>query len=97
MYFFNKAFAAETALALVSTAPRLLAANRFFWTIESRSPNSNGRPGLLLNYGNAFFGDLPFAFAVFRSASTLFRNVRAVLSLMVGKRCLKFLTVAAGP
>ena len=39
---------------------------------------------------------MPFDAAIFRSVSTLLRNVQTMLSLRVGKRCLNFLTVAAG-
>ena len=96
-YFFNRTFAAETAPALVITAPQLLAPKIYLWIIELRSANSNGCPVLILYLGIAFFGDMPFDFAAFKSASTLLRNVRAVLSFRAGKRCLNFLTVAAGP
>ena len=95
-YFFNRAFVAETAPALVITAPRLLAPKIYLWTIESRSDSSNGRPVLILYLGIAFFGDKSFDFAAFKSALTLLRNVPAVLSFRAGKRCPNFLTVAAG-
>ena len=40
---------------------------------------------------------MPFDYAIFRSASTLVRNVWTVLLLRLRKRCLNFLTEAAGP
>ena len=89
--------AADTALALVRTAPQLLADKRYLWTIESRSPKSNGRPVLLWYFGSALGAIVPFDTAIFRSASILVRNVQTVLSLGVGKRFLNFLTAAAGP
>ena len=79
-YLFNRAFPAKAAPTLAITAPRLLPPKIYLWTIESRSANSNGRAVLILYLGIAFFGDMPFNFANFKSTSTLLRNVRAVLS-----------------
>ena len=59
-YFLNRAFAAETAPALVITASRLLAPKIYLWAIQSRSANSNRRPVLILYLAIAFFGDMSF-------------------------------------
>ena len=45
-YRFSKAFPHDTVTALVMIAPRLLAAKRYFCTMESRSPSRSGRPVL---------------------------------------------------
>ena len=96
-YFFNRAFAVETAPSLVIAAPWLRVLKIYLWTtIESMSTNSNGSPVLIIYLGIVFFGDMPFDFAAFKSASTLVRNVQAAL-FRAGKRCLNFITVAAGP
>ena len=79
-YLFKKALVADTALALVRTAPQLLAAKRYLWTIESRLPKSNGRSVLLWYFRSAFGAVVLFNTAIFRSTSILVRIVWTVLS-----------------
>ena len=64
------ALAADSTLALVRTAPQLLAAKIYLWTIESRSPISNGCPVLLWYFKTAVGAVVAFDTAIFRSAST---------------------------
>ena len=90
-YFFNRAFAVETAPALVITAPWLRVLKIYLsTTIESRSANSNRSPVLIIYLGTVFFGDMPFDFAAFKSASTLLRNVGAVLCIQGRKTLSQF-------
>ena len=96
-YRFSKAFPHDTATALVMIAPRLLAAKRYFCTMESRSPSRSGRPVLYRYLDRDVFDAMLLFLAFLSSSSTLSRNPRTVLSFKFRNFPLNFLTAAVAP